>query len=845
MRKQLLFTFGLCLLSLLSANAQFTKSYTAGTKDAEGNFMGGTEMRVLSTHKGILFGGIETWMDDTTGTCDPFIGAQIMRLESPNGQWRLDRHFNTFFPNLKGRERKRNEGITALESVIFRNDKNGVALARPDTILIAAARDFTGVLSVYTRNDLTRAWTETQVGTVKTDTTGSTDNDGTIRSFILYRDKVTGRDRVFAGSLPNGIISGTYDASLPGKILWDRTPELTGFVGRPMAFTVCNGDLFCAIAPSVWRRNDGATPSWTSVFSYPFNVTPGGSSGLRGLTTIKNPTGTGQSLIAALEGQDSKIYRITPGQTTPVTEIDIDTLMSKAFGFPGQYYVIANSEMTWITEPTTGDSVLTITIQHHPANIRDDAFYLTRKQVGSNITYSLKRIDNTVFSPLTILNSTRAVVPSPFPNDGNFVFVGGYDADNNISHNTAYVLRASKAAFFTPASSTTPVAGLKRKVIIPSLTDAGIDNAFGYHQTFVNTAVTSLNKLFLFLPGSNSSPFGYDEVQKLAANRGYHSLGISYSNATISPLCASENDSLCFDKVREEVIEGIDKTTKVSVNATNSINNRLLKALQYLNTNFPAENWGQFYNGTTILWNKIAVSGHSQGGGHAALIAKKQSVDKVVLFAAPKDYFTAPLNKAAAWINQTSATPACRYYALVHQVDNLGCTPAQQLEIFRRLGLYAFAPNPAIFESSRGNYASNRIILSSLAGVTGNNAHNIVAVDVAAATICKVPYFTLAWTYMMTHFDCPTVTPPPPTVTGIEDFDFANQMIVYPNPFSNKFNIQNLTGNENFVLTNLIGQKMYEGKNIIAQDFSNLPAGVYLLQIKKGNLAKTIKIIKQ
>lgn len=834
----------LFLLNLCMMHAQFTQSFTAGTTDPNGKFMGGTEMRVLARHKGMLFGGIETWKDDTTGTCDPFIGAQIMRLESPTGPWYLDKHFDTFFPDLTGRERKRNEGVTALESVVFRTDKNGIPLSTPDTILIAAARDFTGVLSVYTRNDLAMTWTETEIGTVSTDTVGSTDNDGTIRSFALYRDKVTGVDRIFAGSLPNGIISGAYDPTLPGKIAWDTaTPELTGFVGRPMAFTVCNGDLYCAIAPSVWKRTDGPNPSWTAFFTYTFNVTPGGSSGLRGLTTVKNPVGAGQSMIAALEGQISKIYRITPNSSVPVPytvdiEYDIDTAMTNAFGYPGNYYVVANSEMSWITEPGSGDSILTITIQHHPANIRDDAFYLLRKQTGNSTQYALKRIDNTVFAPLTILNSTRAIVASPFANDQNFVFLGGYDADNNISHNTAYVLRARKASFFFPNGSTPVAAGLKHKVIIPSLTDAGIDNTFGYHQTYLNTAATPLNKLFLFFPGSNSSPFGYDAIQKLAADEGYHALGISYSNATISPLCAGSNDSLCFDKVRNEVITGINTTNLVDVNQANSINNRVLKVLQYLNTNFPSENWGQYYNGNSINWEKIAVAGHSQGGGHAALIAKQKLVDRAVLLAAPKDYFTAPLNRPAAWINLPSTTPTCRYYALVHQVDNLGCTPVQQLTIFRRLKIDTFSTTPAVFETSNGDYNKSRIIVSTFPGLSGSSAHNIVAVDVAAANICKVPYFTAAWRYLILSDDCATTNT---TMLG------ARNRSVYPNPFFDRIYLQNPTGDELFSLTNHLGQTIYTGKNMEDHDFSRLLPGIYFLKItvRNTNTLQILPLIKQ
>jgi hypothetical protein len=69
--KTILTLFGCA--SFAFSQAQFTKSFTPGNTDPNGNFMGGTEMRVLANHKGMLFGGVETWMADTTGTCDPFI----------------------------------------------------------------------------------------------------------------------------------------------------------------------------------------------------------------------------------------------------------------------------------------------------------------------------------------------------------------------------------------------------------------------------------------------------------------------------------------------------------------------------------------------------------------------------------------------------------------------------------------------------------------------------------------------------------------------------------------------------------------------------------------------------
>jgi len=442
-----------------NAQAQFQISYKAGQTDVNGNFMGGTEMRLLCQHKGKLFGGIETWMDTVgTGSPDPYIGAQILRLDAPTGQWQLDKHFNTIRNNPQPGQRSlfRNEGVVALESIIFRNDSLGNPLSQPDTLLIAACRDFNGIASVYTRNDLTGAWTETVIAP-------SISTKATIRSLSIYRDKMTNADLAFAGCLPQGLIAGVYDNTLPGKIRW-RTAEITAdttnigvagsgsWQGRPMAFTECNGALYCAAAPIVLRRNDGNFPTWTEVVRYPLVATPGGSSGLRGITAVANPTGAGQSLIAAMEGGNGVMARTTPSGSLPfpvVTELNIMTNLTTAWAsippaISAAYVVIANSEMTRVEDPMNGDSCLIITIQHHPALSRDDAFYYIRRQNGATINYQLMRIDNTILTTPIVLNSTRACQLSPFTSDSsNYIYFGGYDADNNPTHNAAYVLRTS------------------------------------------------------------------------------------------------------------------------------------------------------------------------------------------------------------------------------------------------------------------------------------------------------------------------------------------------------------------------------------------------------------------
>ena len=68
---------------------------------------------------------------------------------------------------------------------------------------------------------------------------------------------------------------------------------------------------------------------------------------------------------------------------------------------------------------------------------------------------------------------------------------------------------------------------------------------------------------------------------------------------------------------------------------------------------------------------------------------------------------------------------------------------------------------------------------------------------------------------------------------------------IYPNPFTNKINLINVTGKENYELINSIGQIMWKGMNIDQQDFSNLAVGIYFLKVKTNNSIQTVKLIKQ
>jgi CubicO group peptidase (beta-lactamase class C family) len=108
----------------------FTQDYFPGTKDAKGQFMGGTETMWLAGHDGKLFAAIG-YGQDRPGT-DPKPGAQILCKDSVGGPWRVDHGFE---PNCM-----RVEGLI---SFAFTTDLHGKPLPKPVRRLIASPSELT------------------------------------------------------------------------------------------------------------------------------------------------------------------------------------------------------------------------------------------------------------------------------------------------------------------------------------------------------------------------------------------------------------------------------------------------------------------------------------------------------------------------------------------------------------------------------------------------------------------------------------------------------------------------------------------------------------------------------
>lgn len=215
--------------------------------------------------------------------------------------------------------------------------------------------------------------------------------------------------------------------------------------------------------------------------------------------------------------------------------------------------------------------------------------------------------------------------------------------------------------------STALLATTAKLEISPAVTDPRIrDNGYK-HFVYLDNDVRKLNKLFVFFPGTNAPPRLYTKVLETAAEQGYHSIGLAYENeqAVNYDICTPQNvrkDPDCQKNVRLEILDGKDRSPFVNVDRANSIENRLIKLLEYLQQNQLQGKWNQFLSNGQLRWDLMALSGHSQGGGHAAIAGKIHKCARIVLFSSPEP---------AAWTTEASKTPPNLYFGLVHQKEDI------------------------------------------------------------------------------------------------------------------------------------------------------------------------------
>lgn len=209
-------------------------------------------------------------------------------------------------------------------------------------------------------------------------------------------------------------------------------------------------------------------------------------------------------------------------------------------------------------------------------------------------------------------------------------------------------------------------------------------------------------ELLVFLNGSGGSPRGpvasdpRNNFYTVARDAGLHVLAVSYrSDDPVGRLCppTSPTRDACYEPTRRAIVTGVPQEGAApelaGIEEHEGVYARIAAALRTLAAGDPDGGWNAFIDdaatepGAAIRWDRVFVSGHSQGGGHAALLGKLHGVARVVMLAAPCDSVS---SAPASWLTRTAEyrTEAARYVALGALGDPICGT---QYAAWDRLGL--------------------------------------------------------------------------------------------------------------------------------------------------------------
>ena len=286
---------------------------------------------------------------------------------------------------------------------------------------------------------------------------------------------------------------------------------------------------------------------------------------------------------------------------------------------------------------------------------------------------------------------------------------------------------------------------VEERHVSPAVANAHVTAFTDDHIIWVPSAsIATASRIILLLPGTGGAPANARMIGRVAAQQGYRAIGLMYPDArAVVTECAGDADVACMAKMREEIVEGRDLSPHVTVDAENSIAGRLADLLRHLAQTYPGEHWDTFLQSDgTVRWDAIAVSGLSQGGGHAAYIAKLHAVPRVVMFGAPADGYG---GVKAPWM-EIGATPADRYYGFRHARD-----PFLSIEPnWNALGLAAFGAAVDVTADTR-DFRGSHTFTTDLLPASGSyaDAHPSVYVDgLTPITGAGTPVFESLWRYV-------------------------------------------------------------------------------------------------
>jgi hypothetical protein len=240
------------------------------------------------------------------------------------------------------------------------------------------------------------------------------------------------------------------------------------------------------------------------------------------------------------------------------------------------------------------------------------------------------------------------------------------------------------------------------------------------------------------LPGTGGPPAGYGKIQTVAAQAGFHVIGLVYPNDVgVNTICSGQ-PSDCPENARVEIVTGQNVSSLVNVNRANSIENRLYKLLKYLAASYPSEGWGSYISGSDTYWSKVIIAGHSQGGGHAAMVAKLHVVSRALLFSS---------TEPADWTSETHLTATSGFYGFADAYEvNYGYFAQSWLN----LGIPGILSSVDLLRPPFNNSHQLTTIDAPVVWRSGDPYHGVVVTDTYTPLASDgSPLFKPVWLYML------------------------------------------------------------------------------------------------
>ncbi len=172
--------------------------------------------------------------------------------------------------------------------------------------------------------------------------------------------------------------------------------------------------------------------------------------------------------------------------------------------------------------------------------------------------------------------------------------------------------------------------------VVPSAADPGVRQFDAPSIAVAKPGLPATAPLVVYLPGTGGTPANLGGLLRVVAGQGYRVLGLEYNDVpAVVQICTRDPDPDCAADFREMRIAGAGKSKRVSNPPAEAIVARLVAALRALDKAAPGEGWGGYLDGGEPRWQRIVISGMSQGAGMAAFIAKHHTVRRAVLFSSP------------------------------------------------------------------------------------------------------------------------------------------------------------------------------------------------------------------